>query len=710
MDRNSFWLADINNKSVTVSLVRLSGGNYQISSLGMTVPYSDDDGLIRSFDQSLSQAASAINLPDSQESDEVALIIPPFWVDSDGAIIPQKKSTLGRVLNSLKLKPMGFISNDEALVEEANQSDGFPASFVIANFFDNEVAVSLSYLGKIIKRSVRTYQDQFNPAILEEMLLGFNSESALPPQIIVTGDVSDLVLDSIRNFAWTGKKNVETFLHFPEIKFYDLSKTTSIYLKTICSQFRPDVSGSVIDSPTPVEEIIDDNLETTQEVVLEDLSEDSSLLEVDPSELGFSHDTATPIILDYDQVSLDAPLSAPEKPEKKFNFPKIRAPAFNPKFLSVKYLLYPLVLSPLLILIPFFFSKATITIHITPYSFSKSLKATFDTEAKEVDSAKGIIPINRKVVEVSTSLSSAATGTKVVGDKSTGEVVIYNKQDKVQPLSKGTILTDTTGRRYELTTSAQIASSSANLDLGVINLGQTKVMVSAADIGPEYNLGKDSKLVFKDFPESVLVAKVSQGLVGGTKNEARAVSAVDKANLEQQISSKIDDLVEQRLNQEITNTPGIIKDATQIKNSRLDYNREVGELSEDLTVTSNNSIYIFYLSPDQKSRVLSSFLDSEEGFLDSRYSLDDFEINLNNPSKTVDRITSQIIISGKSIPRIDTSELIKQVSGKNKTKAISLITKSYPRVYDYNIETNFNFLATINPLPFRLQNIKIEVK
>lgn len=709
MDRNSFWLADISNQSVTVSLVALVDGRYQISQLGSPAPYTNQDEFLSAFDRSLSQSATVSNTPADLEPNEVALIIPPFWVDHDGSIVPDKKKLLSQSLNDLKLKPMGFVANDEALVEEANQSDGFPASFVIVNLFPSEVFVSLSYLGKIIHRSFRSYTGNFDPSILEDMLLSFNSESALPPQIIVIGDVSSHVLESIRNFTWTGKKNIETFLHFPEIRSYDPPKVTEIYLKTICLQFQPDISIPSEDVNTGNH--TESNILDSDSLVIPSPSE-LSLTEVDPAEIGFGQDNSSFIAEEITPSPAvdDAPLPQEPPIQPTFRLPKLSIPKVSLPTLHLRSLAYLLMATPLLILIPFLFSKATVTLYITPYSISKNFDATFDIEARDIDTNKLIIPINRKVVEVGTSLSSPATGTKIVGEKSTGEVIIYNKQDKTQSLAKGTVLSDTSGRKYELSTSVQVASSSANLDLGVINLGQTKVIVSASDIGPEYNLGKDSKLVFKDFSENNLVAKVTQGLVGGTKNETQAVSSADKANLEKAMESEIKSLVKKKLDQEKLTVSGIISDATQVKNSRFDYNREVGEVAQDLTVTAESSIYFYYLSPDQKSKLLSSFLVSEAGFADSKYNLDDFDISVSNATKTLDRISGQIVISGKSIPKVDVVDLVAKISGKSQKQAVAIIAKAYPRVYDYRIETNFKFLETINPLPFRLQNIKIEVK
>ena len=693
MEQQPFWLADINDHSVTISLISLINGSYQVASIGPSISYEDSpESFISATDKSLSDSATAVNLPDTDEPNYLALIIPPFWIDSDGKITSEKLKLFNQLFKELKLKPMGFIASDEAVVEEANLSDGFPASFVLVNFSDHEMVVSLTYLGKVIERISKSIDDGFDPNLLESTLLEFHSDSTLPPQIILTGDITSSILESVKNFSWVGKKSIETFLHFPDIKHYDQNKVTGIYLKAIISQLQP---------PLPV----------TSEPVVESEPITSDLVEVDASDFGFVADQspvettpeAPPEIIEPEPVITD-------KPPQKIALPKFSLPKIRFHLPSVNLFFTPLVFSPLLILIPFFFSTANITLFLTPYEFSKTLEVTFDPEAKDIDLIKRIIPINRQSLEINSSATAPTTGNKTVGDKAIGEVVVYNKQDKTQSLAKGTILIDTAGNKYELTTAAQIASSSANLDLGVINLGQTKVMVSAVDIGPEYNLGKDSKLHFKDFPETTILAKVSLGLTGGTKRQISAVSATDKANLEQQLSTKITTAVDETITKKLSETPDIIKDAVQISKGRIEYNREVGEEADELSATSVSTVYIFHLDQSQKSQLLSAFLSPEPGFSDSKYSLNDFTFKLNPSKKSIDQIKGQLVVTGKSIPKLNTVDIAKLLSGKSQTTAAALIKKNYPRVYNYQINTNFSFLSSINPLPFRLQNIKIEIK
>ena len=56
------------------------------------------------------------------------------------------------------------------------------------------------------------------------------------------------------------------------------------------------------------------------------------------------------------------------------------------------------------------------------------------------------------------------------------------------------------------------------------------------------------------------------------------------------------------------------------------------------------------------------------------------------------------------------SVVSKTLSGKTKNKASEIIKKNIKRAYNFNIKTNFQLIKSINPLPFRSQNISIDVQ
>ena len=99
---------------------------------------------------------------------------------------------------------------------------------------------------------------------------------------------------------------------------------------------------------------------------------------------------------------------------------------------------------------------------------------------------------------------------------------------------------------------SRLPSSSSDLDKGVITLGQTRAMIEAGDIGPEYNLAKDASLTFKDGNLSELIAKANSAFAGGSKQEIAAVSPEDRTRLEADLTQKINQEVETRVQSAIS--------------------------------------------------------------------------------------------------------------------------------------------------------------
>lgn len=699
MELNNFWLISVEESTVSVSLVSKETNNFSIPFFGSKKNWSFDseDSFISAVDESLSEVSEKLNLSEDEEPEFSAFVLPPFWVGSDGKIIGSKLKLIESVCKNLKLKPMGFIANDEAITEEANSQDGFPASFILIDLKEKSFTLSLVYLGKIKERLHKTFSDKFTAGLVESALLEINSESTLPPQIIIFGASDESVVSEIRNFPWVGKKNIEVFLHFPSVKFYSNEEIVNIFAKTIIIQ----MGGSLVSSPVKK---IEENLE-----------EKNEFQEVDAADLGFSEEAEIlePIVFNEDLVEPSVNFN-----EEKEILPKIKRNNFNfklnfklpkisfPKFKKISF--WPFAFFPVLLLIPFFFSKADITLFVTPYNFSKKIPVTLDSTVESL--SDNTIPVGKKTFNISSSATIKTTGQKVVGEKAQGEIIIYNKLDKSQSLVKGSVLTDSTGKKFELINSVSIASSSSDLDAGIINLGQTKALVSASDIGFEYNLAKGTKLVFKDFSENILVAKVKENLSGGSKRDVNAVGKEDKIALEQKINEVIKNETNKKIDQDLSSVNGIIRETIQNKKDRIDFSREIGEEADELSASTQASVIVFFLKTDIKQQIVEKFLAKEDGFDQSVINLDSFKFNFKIEKIDEDKATGVLSIEGQSLPKINVSELKGKISGKSKNKASEIIKKTVARVYNFKINNNFKFLGFLNPLPFLKDNIKIEIK
>ncbi|MFA6250020.1 MAG: hypothetical protein WC686_00760 [Candidatus Shapirobacteria bacterium] len=717
MSLDSFWLVELEDGSARVSLTSLSAPGFSTLAYGELINASPsvNDSLTMAVDQSLSQAAANAHLSQSQEPSSAAFVLNPFWIGQDGKIIPAKLKLIEAVCHKLKLKALGFISYDEAVVEDLNRLDGFPPSFILIKGSSGYFTLSLVYLGKIKERIHKILSTEFTPKVVEDSLIELNSPSTLPPQILLHGDLPEAFLKDLQDYPWIGKKNIETFLHFPEIKLLELPELVSLYNRVIISQINlpNQLEQTLPASDLPAEFTEDAQAEPDipkPEPLPPATLSDIVINQVPPSEFGYysPQEELPPMPVAKPLPVLE---SLPPLPEKtKISLPKISIP--RPKFhfqLNKKFAL-SFALVPLLLLVPVFLSSAKITLFLTPIGLSKEFPIILDPQSDKIDYNKKTIPVTQKNISVSANVSAETTGEKIVGDKAKGEIVVFNKQDKTQNIPKGSIITDIQGRKFELLNIVSIASSSSNLDQGVITLGQTKTIVQALEIGPEYNIDKDAKLFFKDYSENQIVAKTSQTFVGGSKNQLKAVSEADIKSLNEKIKQAISTAVTKKVNDDLANLSGALQDTIKIKQQKIEFSREVGEVADELVASVDAQISILIFDPTQSKDVISTFLADDSGFKQSVFEPDKINLNFKISSPEDTQTKALLTLSGQLLPKIDSDRIKIDLKGKSLDYARKYLQNKVERVYDYSINTNLPLLEFINPLPFRPQSININVQ
>ncbi|MFA5827842.1 MAG: hypothetical protein WC841_00565 [Candidatus Shapirobacteria bacterium] len=692
---NRFWLILIGNSTACASLISDENGKFDVVSIGPKMKWSleDDTSIIPAVDQSLSIASQSINLPEDSEPGNVSFIIPSDWVGPDDKIFPDYKKLLSDLIKNLKLKPMGYIAHSEAIIEYPTYKDN---SFILLHLYEGGFYCSLVYFGKIKNRIEKTYSEDFRPEFLEAVLTEAKIDSTLPPQIVVFGEVNDLIEEALKNYPWLGKKNIETFLHSPSIQVLKENETINIFARFIVSQLHSKL-------PDTENEISEQNITETIEVPPKETEE------VGPEDLGFSGSSkiiSTPVVekllsqIEETIPSPSFPVIRP-KPKLKISFPQIHF-KFN-------RLLYILALSPLLILIPVIFSRTDVDLFVTPYVFSLKTDAVLDSSVDQVNPQKHIIPVTKKTIPVTTSLSTKTTGQKTIGEKAKGEITVYNKSDKIQNIPKGTVLIDKSGLKFDITNAVSISPGVSDLEKGVINLGKTNIIATAQDIGPEYNISKGATLSFKDTPESILVSKVNESFAGGSKRTINAVSSEDKKTIEKKVQEKIALSVEEKINTDLSGNNNIIKDSIQSKTSRIEYNREVGEEAEELKADISATVSFFVLSETVKNETTSSFLSSDENFSKAVFDPKLFKLNFKVAKNETDRSTGVAEIDGKALPIIDQADLRNSIRGKSKAEAEKIIIEKIPRAYKIHINHRPPYITFFNLLPFRQENINVKV-
>lgn len=701
MEASYYWLISVTTENISVALIRRDHPDTLVS-LGPETAWelNNADSFLHSVDISLSEAAQKANLDPEQEPESSAFILPPKWIGNDGKIFPEHLKLLESLCRSLKLKPLGFISNDEAFIESLAKEDSFPPSFILLYLGQKEFSLSLVYLGEVKKRFHQSLDSDFTPQDLESALVTIRLDSALPPRILAFGHLSPTIIDDLKNYPWIGKKNIETFLHLPDVEVYQPEDLFNLYCKTVSSQLEPSLpSVSPIKNTVFPEEII------SAEGGSASGGEDSEIISetVSAEDLGFSDITESDSLIIPPAASEFSP--EPEKNIPKLNplsLPKIKLPKLKlPPIHFNPWYLFAIALSPLLLLLPYFLAKAEVTINFTPLEISRDFNVTLDSTASSVTST--IIPVTKKTFDLTLTESMNTSGQKETGEKSKGEVTVFNKLDKIQSIPKSTILSDSAGKKYELLTSVQVPASAYDLNTGTITMGQIKANIIASDIGPEFNQNQNSLFSFKD--NTNLLAKVNNSISGGTRLQVKIVSADDKNKLSSLVTESLKNKINEKIKNE-TSLSGLLAGSANIDKKTLDYNREVGEIADTLSVNVSATLSLFQIEDSQKENVLKTLLASDPDFLQSISSPSDFSFSFIASQNDSQKSTGKLTVSGKTLPKIDLDSLRQKLTGKSFANAYALIN-SQPRVYNRNIKIIPSLFSFLNRLPPQAEKITI---
>ena len=705
MEASYYWLISITTEAISVGLIKRGNPNV-LAALGPETEWTPDnpDSFLHSVDISLSEAAQKAALEPEQEPEASAFILPPKWIGNDGKIFPEHLKLLENLCRSLKLKPLGFISNDEAFIESLNKNDSFPPSFILVYLGIKEFSLSLVHLGEVKRRFHQVLTSDFTPQDLENALATIQLDSALPPRIIVFGHLSPSIIDDLKNYSWIGKKNFETFLHLPDIESYQPEELFNLYCQTVSSQIEhnpvnPQPNSSPEELPLDNENI--DSLESS-EIIPDDTDlnlptegEPFSISdEVSPDDLGFAEiNDSDSIVLSPSPSSNSNPL--PSSRKFKLTLPKISLPKFHlPSFKLNPWLLLPLALSPLLLLLPYFLIKAEVVINFNPIEVYKDFDLTLDSTVTSISPTN--IPVIKKTFEIDFTESLPTTGQKETGDKAKGEITIFNKIDKIQNSPKGTILVDSSGKKYELLTSVQIPASTYDLATGTITMGQTKANAIASDIGPEFNSNKDTLLSFSD--NANLLGKVNDSLTGGTRRQVQVVAAIDKTNLTQTVTDSIESRISQRIASE-SSLKGLMPETAFIDKKQFDFIREVGEESDILQVNASLVVSVLQIDPQEKENILKVLFANDQELMQSVTSPSDFSFSFIALQNTSQKSTGKLTVTGKTLPKINIDDLRSRLSGQSFSNAQKIID-TQPRVYNRDLKITpsiFSFLKRLPP-------------
>lgn len=705
----------------------------------------DKDSLLQAF------ASSWSLLPEigKQESLPVVFLISPFWVDSEEKLVKNKKELLGHLCREYKLKPLGFLLPDDSLVRFYQSDEGEVSSFIGVYCGARNMEISLVHLGKV-KSRIKIEKGKSNQIAkqIEEALNRIDFQGMFPPNIVLWGNEwQQEVMEAINEYQWLGKRE-SLFLHLPQITFLQWREFFSYFLdlvrerfpasQTLSEQFEKDNSDLL--SSAKEESAKEANLQDNQPFDVDQPSSHFSdrpvISPADPIDLpdGFSYEDQSPQEISYSSqsqeptISSQANISAKQAFDpvnvslsagKNFNVGKgiknIKFPKFKIKLPPLKFKILPIlfVLIFCIVAIPVTasnFAKNTITVYVTPETISETVDLAMKTSANAPDIKSGVFPLEKIEVNLEVEGTRQVTGEKMVGEKAVGTVTIFNRTNEDVQFPSGTKLISEGEKSLEffLRESVTVEAKTVDLDSAVDRLGESQVEVIAGDIGPDYNLPKNSLFVIEGKSENDYIARAHDDITGGSNRKVSAVSPDDISGLRSLLEEELSQKATEELEKKVGSGMKLINNDPVVKVENYSTNRKEGEEAQQLNGTISGIAYLLVYNETRLEEAALSYIREIAGD-DLSLISNTVDVRFDKEIEEEDEVKGKLIVEAKLFPNIDLKEISRKLVKSNKNQ-VNKIIREYPRIYRFEVKTSpsiFNFWPWLSG---KEKNISVELQ
>jgi hypothetical protein len=262
---------------------------------------------------------------------------------------------------------------------------------------------------------------------------------------------------------------------------------------------------------------------------------------------------------------------------------------------------------------------------------------------------------------------------------------------------------------FTLDADTQVASASESLtsEGNVLTVtGKKKANVTAAAIGPESNIAKDTKLKIEDFSQTTYFAVANNAFVGGTKQTIQTVAKDDRDNLVDSVTKKIE-AQEKTLIAQKMGSLKLLDNLTTIDLKEENFSKELGEEAKEVSLSAKGTIIFYtYDDNDMKTRILQNVKDSiTSGYVAGPANISYTDLNATSSAKGITVTLNSTITPHKNL---DKSQVLKTIIGKSQDDIDRLMRLTY-QVEEYKM-TIHSLIPIINKrVPFFSRNIKLNI-
>lgn len=719
-----FLALEISSHYLKSAVWQVKGEKIQLISFGGVEKWDgqDLDELVVQSDSSIAKAVELQEL----EPNKVLFGLPETWVDQEKIVAPRLRE-LRQLSHKLDLKPLGFVVTTEAVVSYLKILEGIPLNAILVRLLEDETTISLVKAGKLLGTQVVGRSQNLGEDVYEG-ILRFSQKEDFPPRILVFNADSPLETEeqSLVSFDWG-----DLFLHFPRVEVLDEEfsiKAIAIAGGWEVAKAKGQVTQSLPAIAKEAKALVQDVGEEVEEEKAEDLG---FVREKDIQEIQTTPPAPPPAVA---KEEITFPQKTGESPKKR-RFPSLRLPLphFNgllsslikiPQKIMAKIFpeknFYLVIIVSLLFLLflaggslafYWYVPTAKVSLFVRPKNYSKEIKIALDLNISDINYEEFVIPGEKVQASISQSQEIKTTGEKIVGDKASGEITLYNKTNKSQSFSQGTILLGPGDLSFLTDEETEIASASSQEKEGgvVITYGKKKVKIIAEDIGPDYNFSANTEFTLKDYSSEAYSAKNEEALSGGTSRKIKVVSKEDQERLLKELSETLKKEAAEELRKKISGDYKFFEEGIKLETVNKKFNQEVDDESETLQLNlAIKAETLTYSEKDLRELLLAQIKSS----LPQGYELRESEtkIGIKESEFEDDKISFKGTVEAKLIPQLDEEKIKEEIKGKYRE-----VTKEYfenlPSYQKVDIEISPAFLpAKLKNFPHRVENITIEVE
>lgn len=712
----------------------------------------DLDALIKTVDQALSECTSTLpkELP---EPNDVLLGLPGDWVD-DGQLLSDYRQVLKQLTSSLDLKAMGFVVTSEAIVHLMNSAGTGAVSGILVGVEDEVLEVSLVIQGHIQQLVTFPHQQDVISGLLNS--LQQLEAGHLPPKIILYDGETDLthLQQALLQQDW--ETAPVGFLHLPEVMYLPEHVPTESIVYSAQRQTLAQAQAAATPpmAATEVPEADWEQNELEGEVVgsAEDAA-DKKLAEVgfvrgkdirEMPELQWEEDlamqalpTAAPAIesemLEENQESIEDgeehdyseedPVT--ENPAERNNqrVAKVAQPhqAHTPVIAPPKlHWRFPWKIALIVLLVLGFLGgagayamsmvKAELTLYVEPQLLEKELQVTVNPEVEQSDLAQKVLKGALLSTRVTGTTSIGTTGKTLVGEKAKGDVTIFNDTDTLRTLPAGTVLT-AQGKQLKFTLDKETTIASKSVDLSSdspFKPGQAKVAVTAAQIGPDYNLEAQAAFTVANFSSNVLLARADKAFTGGSSREIQAVAQTDLTKLVEQLKTNLEGQAKTQLGQQLDSKQQLIDSSVMSEWVQRKFSHKVGEETNSVSLDGELKLEGIAYSESDFYELAKHVLEAEaptDKKMTEQISTQ-FKLVENKESTSV--FTFDVVTKTYLLPVLDPAKISEKVAGRRPKDVEGYLT-NLPAVKEAALVLTPRLPEVLKRYPFATEKITVKI-